>query len=85
MASATSLFFDSFDRLSRIHSSRSATSGALSSCRRARRSCAALPLMARSILKIASIRRTASTASGEMTAFLRRFLSCAAISANSKK
>jgi len=75
MASATSLFFDSFDWLSSIHSSRSATHGALCSCRRARRSCAGRPLMVRSMSKISSIRRTASTASGEMRgAFLRALL-----------
>lgn len=43
-------------------------------------------VIARSMSKIASMRRTASTASGEMTgAFLRRFMICAATSASSKK
>ena len=70
---------------SRVHA-RSATSGATCSWRAARRCWTSWPWKVRSKAKIASMRRTASTASGATTGVvLRRFLSCAAASASTKK
>jgi len=74
MALAISLPRESLARCSRIQASALATSGALSSCRTALRLSGLCPLIARSISNRASIRRTASSASGEITA---GFLPCA--------
>ena len=68
MALATSLPRESLARCSRIQLSRSATNGALSSCRTARRCSALWPLIERSISNRTSMRRTASRASGEIGA-----------------
>ena len=68
MALARSLPRDSLARCSRSQISRSATKGALDSCRTARRRSALWPLIERSMSNRASMRRTASSASGEITA-----------------
>src|SRR4051794_35346874 len=74
MALATSLRRESLARCSRIQASRSATNGALSSCRTALRLSALCLLIARSISNSALIRRTTSSANGEITP---GFLPCA--------
>src|ERR1700755_3013096 len=68
MALAISLSRESLARCSRIQFSRSATSGALSCWRTARRCSAVWPLIDRSISNNASMRQTASKASGEIGA-----------------
>ena len=83
MALATGEWRDSFPRSGRIQSLRSASTGALSSWRAARRSAADLPLIPRWMSNSTSIRFTASSASGEIGgAFLPRLL-LAAMSASS--
>jgi hypothetical protein len=72
MALATSAWRDSFGRSARIQLSRATTKGAMCSRRQASRAAAGRPLISRSWAKIASIRRTASTASGAGGALLVR-------------
>jgi len=67
IALALSAWRDSLGRSSRSPRSRSTMSGALNSCRTARRRSVLWPLIARSISNSASMRRTASGASGEIT------------------
>ena len=67
IALALSAWRDSLGRSSRSPRSRSTMSGALNSCRTARRRSVLWPLIARSISNSASMRRTASRASGEIT------------------
>ena len=83
MALATALCRESLARSERVHSSSAATSGALLERRAASRSSAVTPLISRSISKMASMRLTASSAIGEIGAFLPR-LALAAMSASSK-
>ena len=68
MALATSLRREGLARCSRIQLSRSATDGALSSCRTTRRCLALWPLIEHSISNRASMPRTASRANGEIAA-----------------
>jgi hypothetical protein len=91
MALATSLLCESLARCARIQASRSATTGALSSWRAALRFSGLCPLIARSISNSTSIRRTASSANGEITAgFLhwalrRAFSARSAITKNGRR
>ena len=63
---AVAAWRDSRARSARIHFSRSTTIGLVSLCRSACRSAAGWPLILRSMAKMSSIRRTASTASGAL-------------------
>jgi hypothetical protein len=83
MALATSFPRESFGRSAFIQASRWATSGRLCSVRAACRSMALLPPKTRSISKRASMRRTVSSASGEMTTGLSS-LALVAMSASTK-
>ena len=71
IARATSACRDILARAARIQVSRSATSGATCFCRMAKRCSAGRPLMLRSASKMASIRRTASAASGARATWAR--------------
>ncbi len=88
MALATGAWRDSRARSSRSQASSSASKGAERSARTARRSSALIPLISRSMSNRASIRFTASTASGERIApclpVFARLFAAAAMSARTK-
>jgi hypothetical protein len=84
MALATGEWRDRAARSVRIHCLRSATMGAASRWRAARRASASVRLMARSRSKITSMRFTASSAMGETGGASLPLRALAAMSASSK-